>query len=98
MCGIDVLMTSPDRALLIPCERFQYMHSYHTEAIVNSEGKIELSLPFTNGEFTNGEKVAVVVMPYSEMQEANEEEDWNRLAIQNFFKDDSEGDSAYDRL
>jgi hypothetical protein len=69
------------------------MHTYHTEAIVNNEGKIELTLPFGKGE-----KVAVVVMPYVEVEEALEDQDWNRLALQNFFKDDSEGDSAYDQL
>jgi hypothetical protein len=70
------------------------MHTYHTEAIVSNEGKIELTLL----PFTKGEKVAVVIMPYKEAQEAIEADAWDRIALENFFKDDSEGDSAYDKL
>jgi hypothetical protein len=69
------------------------MQSYHTEAIVNSEGKVLLSLPFKKGE-----KVAIVVMPASEALEAKDNEDWVRLGLEHFFKDDSESDSAYDLL
>jgi hypothetical protein len=69
------------------------MHTYHTSAVIGNEGKIELQLPFEKGE-----KVAVVVMPYDEAIEREEELGWMRLGMENFFKDDSPGDSAYDRL
>jgi len=69
------------------------MHSYHTQAVIGNEGKIELTLPFKKGE-----KVAVVVMPYDDAMEAQDERAWMRLGLENFFKDDADGDSAYDRL
>ncbi|HEY3874765.1 MAG TPA: hypothetical protein VGM92_04780 [Candidatus Kapabacteria bacterium] len=69
------------------------MHSYHTEAVIGNEGKVELILPFKKGE-----KVAVVVMPFEDAVEAQDDRDWERLAIESFFKDDSEEDSAYDLL
>ena len=69
------------------------MHTYSTEATVNSEGKIVLSLPFKKGE-----KVAVVVTPFKESQEALDEEAWLRLGLEHFFQDDAEGDAAYDLL
>ncbi len=69
------------------------MHSYHTEAIIGSEGKIELTLPFKKGE-----KVAVVVMPFAEAREAQSDRDWMRLGLENFFQDDADTDSAYDLL
>ena len=69
------------------------MHTYSTEAIINNEGKIVLSLPFKKGE-----KVAIVVTPFKEAQEALDEDAWMRLGLENFFKDDSEGDAAYDLL
>lgn len=69
------------------------MQTYTTEATVNNEGKIVLSLPFKKGE-----KVAVVVAPFKNAQEAFDEEAWVRLGLENFFKDDAEGDSAYDLL
>jgi hypothetical protein len=69
------------------------MQTYSTEATVNSEGKIILSLPFKRGE-----KVAVLVTPFRNAQESLDEEDWIRLGLENFFKDDAEGDSAYDLL
>ena len=52
-----------------------------------------LSLPFKKGE-----KVAVVVTPFKEAQEVLDEEAWMRLGLENFFKDDAEGDAAYDLL
>jgi hypothetical protein len=67
--------------------------TYRTEAIVNSEGKVLLQLPFKQGE-----KVAIVAMPASEAREAKEDEDWKRLGLEHFFRDDSEGDAAYDLL
>ncbi len=69
------------------------MHTYSTEAIINNEGKIVLSLPFKKGE-----KVAVVVTPFTEAQEVLDEEAWMRLGLEHFFKDDAEGDAAYDLL
>jgi hypothetical protein len=69
------------------------MHTYSTEATINNEGKIVLSLPFKKGE-----KVAVVVTPFEEIQETLDEEAWMRLGLESFFKDDAEGDSAYDLL
>ena len=69
------------------------MHPYHTEAIIGNEGKIELTLPFEKGE-----KVAIVVMPYEDALEAQDERDWMRLGLENFFKDDAPEDSAYDLL
>jgi hypothetical protein len=69
------------------------MQSYHTEAVIGNEGKIELTLPFKQGE-----KVAVVVMRYEEALDQQNEADWMRLGLQEFFKDDAPGDSAYDLL
>jgi hypothetical protein len=69
------------------------MHSYCTEATINNDGKIILSLPFNKGE-----KVAVVVTPFMDAREASDDEEWIRLGLENFFKDDAEGDSAYDLL
>ena len=69
------------------------MHTYSTETTINNEGKIVLSLPFKKGE-----RVAVVVTPFKDAQEALDEEVWMRLGLENFFKDDAEGDSAYDLL
>lgn len=69
------------------------MQTYHTEATINNEGKIVLTLPFKKGE-----RGAVAVTPYEKGKDGLEEEDWIRLGLENFFKDDSEGDSAYDRL
>lgn len=69
------------------------MHTYSTEATVNNEGKILLSLPFKKGE-----RVAVVVTPFKEVQETLDEEAWIRMGLENFFKDDAEGDAAYDLL
>ncbi len=69
------------------------MHTYSTEATINNEVQIVLSLPFKKGE-----KVAVVVTPFKEVQEALDEEAWMRLSLENFFKDDAEGDAAYDLL
>ena len=69
------------------------MHTYSTEATINNDGKIVLSLPFEKGE-----KVAVVVTPFKDAQEAHDEEAWIRMGLENFFKDDAEGDSAYDLL
>ena len=69
------------------------MQTYSTEATINNEGKIILSLPFKKGE-----KVAVVVTPFKDAQEALDEEAWIRLGLENFFKDDAEGDAAYDLL
>jgi hypothetical protein len=69
------------------------MHTYSTEATINNEGKIVLSLPFKKGE-----KVAVVVTPFKEVQVTLDEEAWMRLGLENFFKDDAEGDTAYDLL
>jgi hypothetical protein len=69
------------------------MQTYSTQATINNDGKIVLSLPFKKGE-----KVAVVVTPFKEVQEALDEEAWIRMGLENFFKDDAEGDSAYDLL
>jgi len=69
------------------------MQTYSTEATINNEGKIILSLPFKKGE-----KVSVLVTPFKNGQEALEEEDWIRLGLENFFKDGAEGDSAYNNL
>ena len=69
------------------------MQTYHTSAVIGNEGKIELQLPFEKGE-----KVAVVVMPYDEAMDREEELDWMRLGMENFFKDDSPEDAAYDLL
>ncbi len=69
------------------------MQTYSTEATINNEGKIILSLPFKKGE-----KVAVVVTPFKDAQEALDEEAWIRLGLENFFKDDAQGDTAYDLL
>ena len=69
------------------------MHSYHTEAIIGNEGKIELTLPFPKGE-----KVAVVVLPYQDALDAQDDRDWMLLGLEHFFKDDAEGDTAYDLL
>ena len=57
------------------------MHTYSTEATINNEGKIVLSLPFKKGE-----KVAVVVTPFKEVQEALDEEAWMRLGLESFLK------------
>lgn len=40
----------------------------------------------------------MVVTPFKEAHEALDEEAWIRLGLENFFKDDAEGDSAYDLL
>jgi hypothetical protein len=69
------------------------MHTYSTEATINNDGKIILSLPFKKGE-----RVAVVVTPFINVQEAIDEEAWIRMGLVNFFMDDAEGDSAYDLL
>ena len=69
------------------------MQTYCTEATINNDGKIILSLPFKRGE-----KVSVVVTPFKNGQDALEEEDWIRLGLEHFFRDDAEGDSAYDLL
>ena len=53
-----------------------------------------MTLPF----FKKGEKVAVVVMPVEDTLEAEDERDWMRFGLENFFRDDSEGDSAYNLL
>ncbi len=31
-------------------------------------------------------------------EDPTEDEDWNRMAIEQFFKDDAEGDAIYDEL
>ncbi|HET6400956.1 MAG TPA: hypothetical protein VFH95_06100 [Candidatus Kapabacteria bacterium] len=72
---------------------FLSMQTYRTEATINNEGKIILSLPFKKSE-----KVAVVVTPFNDAQEALDEEAWIRLGLEHFFKDDAEGDTAYDLL
>ena len=69
------------------------MHTYSTEATINNDGKIVLSLPFKKGE-----RVAVLVTSFKNAQEAIDEEAWIRMGLVNFFKDDAEGDSAYDLL
>jgi hypothetical protein len=70
-----------------------FMHTYSTEATINSDGKIVLSLPFKKGE-----KVAIVVTPFREVKEKQEEEEWVRLGLESFFEDDAPGDAAYDLL
>ncbi|HET6402422.1 MAG TPA: hypothetical protein VFH95_13630 [Candidatus Kapabacteria bacterium] len=67
------------------------MKTYRTTAIIGNEGKVELKLPFEKGE-----KVAIVVMPYDEALDRAEELDWMRLGLENFLKDDSPLDAAYD--
>jgi hypothetical protein len=64
------------------------MQPYHSEAIINKEGKIELSLPFPPGE-----KVQVVVMPSDEIQA---DKDWKELAAREFLRGYSDEDAAYD--
>ncbi len=69
------------------------MQTYSTQATVNNEGKIVLSLPFQKGE-----KVAVLVTPFKDVQETMDDEAWMRLGLEHFFQDDAESDSAYDSL
>ncbi len=54
------------------------MQPSHTEAVVNSEGKVVLSLPFPIGE-----KVDVVVLSSHDVHEDN---DWKDLAAKEFLR------------
>jgi hypothetical protein len=64
------------------------MQPYHAEAVINQEGKIELSLPFPVGK-----KVDVVVLPSDEM---DDDKAWKDLAAREFLRGYSEQDAAYD--
>jgi len=66
------------------------MQPYHTEAIVNNEGKIILALPFPAGE-----KVDVVVLP---AHESNEDKEWDAIALKRFIDGYADEDSVYDAL
>jgi hypothetical protein len=61
---------------------------FHTEAVVNKEGQVVLSLPFPAGE-----KVEVVVVPLTELAEDKE---WNAMALKRFLDGYADEDSVYD--
>jgi hypothetical protein len=69
------------------------MQPYHTEAVINQDGKIILSLPFP--PFPKGEKVDIVVMP---SDEAIEDKEWKEMALKNFLDGYDDEDSVYDAL
>ena len=65
------------------------MQTYHTEVTVNNGGQVLLSLPFPQGQ-----KVEILARPL----EATGEEDqaWNRFALDNFLNGYSDKDTAYE--
>lgn len=65
------------------------MQTYHAEATVNEDGNVILSLPFPKGQ-----PVEILVRPTS--SDPDENEAWSRLALESFFKDDSDLDAMYD--
>jgi hypothetical protein len=68
------------------------MHTYHAETVMQPDGELVLrGVPFPKGE-----RVEVVVIPSSEATGITEDEAWRRLAIESFFRDTNDKDSAYD--
>lgn len=68
------------------------MHTYHAETVMEQDGQLVLrDVPFPKGE-----RVDVVVIPSSEATASVENEAWRRLAIESFFRDTNDKDSAYD--
>jgi hypothetical protein len=65
------------------------MQAYHAEVTVNNEGKVVLSLPFPHGQ-----KVEIVARPVDDS--FKEEEAWERMALEAFFKGYAEEDAVYD--
>ena len=65
------------------------MQTYHATTVVEQDGKVVLSgLPFPKGE-----RVEILVRPE---QTGDEDKAWQRLAVESFFRDDSEKDADYD--
>jgi hypothetical protein len=65
------------------------MQTYHAQATVGEEGKVLLSLPFPKGQ-----RIEILVRPESADETDNEA--WSRLALESFFKDESDRDAMYD--
>src|ERR1039458_10170063 len=78
-----------NRALDATCVRYDFMQTYHVEATVNNEGQVILSLPFPHGQH-----VEIVARPLDDSKVENEA--WERMSLEAFFKDDSDLDAAYD--
>jgi hypothetical protein len=65
------------------------MQTYHTEVTVNTEGQVLLSLPFPQGQ-----KVEILVRTLETIDE--EDQAWNRFALENFLNGYSDKDAAYE--
>jgi hypothetical protein len=65
------------------------MQTYHGEATVNNEGQVILSLPFPKGQH-----VKILARPLTGSEE--DDKAWERMALESFFKDDSNLDAMYD--
>ena len=64
------------------------MQPYHTQATINHEGQIVLSLPFPVGK-----TVDIVVLPSDDEQD---DKAWKELAAREFLRGYTDQDAAYD--
>jgi len=65
------------------------MQPYHTEATVNNDGQVLLSLPFPKGQH-----VKITASPLNDTVE--DDKAWERIAAEDFLRGYSEEDSIYD--
>ncbi len=64
------------------------LQPYHSQAVINQDGKVILSLPFPVGE-----RVEIVVLPFDE---SRDDKDWKELAAREFLRGYTAEDAAYD--
>ena len=66
------------------------MQTYHTEATVNPQGQVLLSLPFAKGQ-----KVEILARPVEAI--VDEDQAWNQFVLENFLNGYSDKDAAYEQ-
>jgi hypothetical protein len=76
----------------------QAMKAYEFPAKVTSDGRLELpDIQLEDVLFDQKVRIIVLVSEPAEV-ERPEDADWSRLAIEQFFADNSEADAIYDRI
>lgn len=74
------------------------MKAYEFPAKVTSDGRIEIPDIQLKDVLLNQEVRVIVLINEPQEIEQSEDTDWSRLAVEQFFADDSDVDAIYDRI